>query len=578
MEALIMSDKYQHVVLAVFVGIFIQLWALAAFAITRDEVIANAERYATHKWRVLPGNAHSKFNKLKTGQVVTGLPYNWGGFDTIERFDRKIRKGIVAGDSKIFGKARGEFAGIDCSGFISRVWGIGRHTTRSLHNDKKYPRVDWKDLKPGDILNDAGSHVRLFHRFTNDNRLNVYESTTSVNPRGVTHRVISRNNAKIGKKGRYIPRRYKKIKEASISTPIQTPSIYVSTTAVVTEVRPNRLKALPSGKRQWIKIYGKNFTPHSKLEFRMVGVTKFPNRVPIFISSKELRYKINVGSNANDWTVKIINGKKRSKSYAFKVVTGTLVPPGQYPEASTRYLKSADLIGKSAWELKLMRNGIFARHGYIFKTPKIRDYFNKQSWYEPKFRNVDNKLTDIERANIKFIRQRETSIAIQSGDKSDKYPIVIIAWLSEIGYVNPFEASNHQKVRSALKAFQRDSRLPQTGKLDDKVWEKLSLIRLNSKTKVQLHSLINSKWIDSTALKSCDPDLIWVAASLAEMGYFTKKLERINVKNVQAALKAFQRDIGVLQTGQLDKTTWERISAIKSSTKMRNQINVLRCR
>jgi hypothetical protein len=578
-----MGNQYQNVVLAVFVGIFIQLWALTTLAITRDEVIANAERYATHKWKVLRGNANPTFNRFKTGQTVIGLPYNWGGFDTIEEFDEKLKKGHVAGKAfskKVNGKAvYGKFAGIDCSGFVTRVWGITKkkYGTSTLSGISR--KIRWSELKPGDILNDAGSHVRLFHHFTKDNRVKVYESTTSVNPKGVTHRVLSRSYAKKGKKGKYVPRRYKKIKEGSISPPTTiptrpTPSISANT-PVITEIRPNRLKALPSGQRQWIKIYGKHFTPHSKLELRMVGVTKFSDRVPIFISTKELWYKINVGSNANDWTVKVLNGKRRSKSSAFKVMTGPLVP-GKYREASIRYLNSSDLRARSAWDLKVMRNEIFARHGYIFNTPKLKDYFKKQAWYEPKFRHISRQLTDIERANIKFIRRGEASIAIAFVDKSEPYPIVIIAWLSEIGYLNPLEASNPEKVKSGLKAFQRDARLPQTGKLDDKIWKKLSRIKLTSKTKRQLHSLIKSKWRSSP--RSCDPDFIWIAVSLAEIGYFTQRLDSINMTNVRAALKAFQRDAGVLQTGLLDKTTWEKLSPLRLSTKMRKQIDLLRCR
>lgn len=38
---------------------------------------------------------------------------------------------------------------------------------------------------------------------------------------------------------------------------------------------------------------------------------------------------------------------------------------GQYPFASERLLTEDDLAGRSAYDLKIMRNEIFARHGYI---------------------------------------------------------------------------------------------------------------------------------------------------------------------------------------------------------------------
>ena len=53
-------------------------------------------------------------------------------------------------------------AGVDCSGFVLRSWGWrgARHTTSSLANVTT--AIALEDLRPGDILNDAGSHVRLF--------------------------------------------------------------------------------------------------------------------------------------------------------------------------------------------------------------------------------------------------------------------------------------------------------------------------------------------------------------------------------------------------------------------------------
>jgi hypothetical protein len=85
--------------------------------------------------------------------------------------------------------------------------------------------------------------------------------------------------------------------------------------------------------------------------------------------------------------------------------------PGKYKEASTRYLTSADLEKKSAWELRVMRNEIFARYYYIFKTTPMRNYFIQQPWYIPLYNDVSSKLTDIELANIKLIQKYEKKIS-----------------------------------------------------------------------------------------------------------------------------------------------------------------------
>ena len=61
----------------------------------------------------------------------------------------------------------------------------------------------------------------------------------------------------------------------------------------------------------------------------------------------------------------------------------------------------------SSRELRIMRNYIFARHGYIFKSDDLRQYFSQYDWYTPISRNVTKELSKIERDNIKLIEAYE---------------------------------------------------------------------------------------------------------------------------------------------------------------------------
>ena len=54
-----------------------------------------------------------------------------------------------------------------------------------------------------------------------------------------------------------------------------------------------------------------------------------------------------------------------------------------YSWLSERQVTEADLSGKSAWNLDIMRNEIFARHGRRFRSRELQNYFNQQSWYRP---------------------------------------------------------------------------------------------------------------------------------------------------------------------------------------------------
>jgi serine/threonine protein kinase len=81
--------------------------------------------------------------------------------------------------------------------------------------------------------------------------------------------------------------------------------------------------------------------------------------------------------------------------------------PGRFPEASLRALTRDELLEYSKDDLKIMRNEIFARHGYVFKDPELRAYFNKQSWYVGQYDDVSGFLSPVERQNVEVIKQLE---------------------------------------------------------------------------------------------------------------------------------------------------------------------------
>ena len=87
--------------------------------------------------------------------------------------------------------------------------------------------------------------------------------------------------------------------------------------------------------------------------------------------------------------------------------TGARNIPGDYPEASTVLLQPNELRMTSKEVLLLMRNEIFARHGYIFKRDDLYNHFITKPWYNPRLKDVSHLLSPIEKANIKLIKQFE---------------------------------------------------------------------------------------------------------------------------------------------------------------------------
>lgn len=71
--------------------------------------------------------------------------------------------------------------------------------------------------------------------------------------------------------------------------------------------------------------------------------------------------------------------------------------------ASTHLLKEEDVKNLRKLDLQIIKNTIFARHGYAFKKQTFRNFFDPVKWYVPVKNNVDDDLTPIENKNIKLL-------------------------------------------------------------------------------------------------------------------------------------------------------------------------------
>ena len=80
---------------------------------------------------------------------------------------------------------------------------------------------------------------------------------------------------------------------------------------------------------------------------------------------------------------------------------------GIYPQSSQRELKESDVNNLTKWELEVMRNEIFARHGYCFKKKNLRETFEELDWYIPNTVDVKDLLTDVEKKNVEMIKKYE---------------------------------------------------------------------------------------------------------------------------------------------------------------------------
>lgn len=83
----------------------------------------------------------------------------------------------------------------------------------------------------------------------------------------------------------------------------------------------------------------------------------------------------------------------------------------EYPETSLRFLTAKEMESLTKEELQIIRNEIFAFHGYSFKSEELRKYFSKFTWYKPiEGVTIDERLNKYEKANIKLIKHLESSM------------------------------------------------------------------------------------------------------------------------------------------------------------------------
>jgi hypothetical protein len=193
----------------------------ASAAVDRDSMMATAKAYLDHEMSVstenyqptVKGICYRFANKctdncnawkrpryLEAAHAVEeapgdlkvkGVPYAWGGFDSLDEIDEKLALGRPAGNACTrtvlldggFDPNDRFAAGVDCSGLVSRAWALSRKlSTEDLVKKEHAVLIDWADLKPGDVVVKKGKHVRLFESWSGSasTTIEVIEAATSV--------------------------------------------------------------------------------------------------------------------------------------------------------------------------------------------------------------------------------------------------------------------------------------------------------------------------------------------------------------------------------------------------------------
>ena len=77
-----------------------------------------------------------------------------------------------------------------------------------------------------------------------------------------------------------------------------------------------------------------------------------------------------------------------------------------FSDSSERILSESDVAGLSSDQIQTAVNEIYARHGYAFKTPEIREHFEQFSWYRAENTDMDavaGQFNNTETANVRLL-------------------------------------------------------------------------------------------------------------------------------------------------------------------------------
>ena len=84
--------------------------------------------------------------------------------------------------------------------------------------------------------------------------------------------------------------------------------------------------------------------------------------------------------------------------------------PGDMELFENKLISENMLRGLSLHELRLLRNEIYARHGRIFKTMWLQQFFGGQPWYDPKEDFKDEEISGPDKTNIETIVAYENKL------------------------------------------------------------------------------------------------------------------------------------------------------------------------
>ncbi|MDX6405646.1 MAG: hypothetical protein QOH70_3101 [Blastocatellia bacterium] len=120
--------------------------------------------------------------------------------------------------------------------------------------------------------------------------------------------------------------------------------------------------------------------------------------------------------------------------------------PGDMELFENKLISDQMLRGLSLHELRLLRNEIYARHGRIFKTLWIQQYFGGQPWYDPKEDFKDEEISGSDKTNIETIVKYENKLHDSISNKPITRALLQGLFLEDVRKMSQEIYARHGKV------------------------------------------------------------------------------------------------------------------------------------
>lgn len=144
------------------------------------------------------------------------------------------------------------------------------------------------------------------------------------------------------------------------------------------------------------------------------SAVKAPSKT-LKLTKKEFVYNpnfmLNEDSDLVDWTnpksfVEKYKDEETGKTESYTTSKNRVATEAIFKiNASKQKLTEKDIKNLRKLDMEIIKNSVFARHGYSFKKETYRNFFEHTDWYIPVSNNVDNDLSPMEKENVALLNR-----------------------------------------------------------------------------------------------------------------------------------------------------------------------------